>query len=125
APGAVATIAGGPAGPLPADGDRLAPTSASLKAPQGLAVSNAGLLFVSDTGHHRIRVLNPGPGDVTVAGTLVAAGTIRTVIGGGIPGFTPDGAGPWLVDSPTALAIDRELLYFAEIGNARIRVLNL
>jgi hypothetical protein len=29
------------------------------------------------------------------------------------------------VDTPTALATDRDLLYFADAGNARIRVLNL
>lgn len=123
--GNVDTVVGGATGPLPADGDGLAPRSAVLSSPQGLAVSNAGLLFVADTGHHRIRCVNPGAADVTVAGVVVAAGTIRTVVGGGVPGFTPDGAGPWLVDSPTALAVDRDLLYFADSGNARIRVLNI
>jgi sugar lactone lactonase YvrE len=125
AAGAVTTVVGGGAASLPMDGDGLAPASASLSAPQGLAVSNAGLLFVADTGHHRIRVVNPGPGDVTVAGVLVAAGSIRTVVGDGVAGFTPDGPGPWHVDTPTALAIDRDLLYFADSGNARIRVLNV
>lgn len=123
--GEVATVVGGAAGPLADDGDGLAPTAASLSAPQGLAVSNAGLLFVADTGHHRIRVVNPGPGDVTIAGLLVPAGTIETLVGGGVAGFTPDGPGPWLVDTPTALAADRDFLYFADSGNARIRVLNL
>jgi hypothetical protein len=125
--GAVATVAGlgRTMTPPPADGDGLAPTAAVLLAPQGVAVSNAGLLFVADTGHHRIRVMNPGPGDATVAGVLIAAGTIRTVVGGGIAGSSPDGPGPWLVSSPGALALDRDLLYFAESGNARIRVLNI
>ena len=125
ASGAIATIAGGAIIPLPPYGDGLAPTAASLSAPQGVAVSNAGLVFVADTGHHRIRVMNPGPGDVTVAGVLVAGGTIQTIAGGNAAGFTPDGPGPWMLDSPGALAVDRDLLYFAEPGNARIRVLNL
>jgi hypothetical protein len=125
AAGNVATVVGGGAPGLPSDGDGLAPAAANLLAPQGLAVSNAGLLFIADTGHHRIRVVNPGPNPVTVAGVSVAAGTIATLVGTGAPGFTADGAGPWTIDTPTALAVDRDLLYFGEAGNARIRVLNL
>ena len=125
AAGNVDTIVGGAPGPLTDDGDGLTPRAASLLRPQGVAATSAGLLFVADTGHHRIRVVNPGPADVVVAGVPVSAGTIETVIGGGAAGFTPDGAGPWLVDTPTALTTDRDLLYFAEVGNARIRALNL
>jgi hypothetical protein len=125
AAGNVATVVGGGAPGLPNDGDGLGPRAANLSAPQGLAVSNAGLVFVADTGHHRIRVVNPGPNPVTVAGVSVPAGTIATVIGTGAPGLTSDGAGPWTIDTPTALAVDRDLLYFGEAGNARIRVLNL
>jgi hypothetical protein len=122
-PGNVDTIVGG--GPPTADdGDGLAPDQASLDEPSGLAVF-AGLLFVADTGHHRVRCVNPGPTDVVVAGTTVFANTIQTIYGDGIPGFTPDGAGPWLTDSPTALAVDsRGILYISETGNARVRALN-
>jgi hypothetical protein len=124
AAGNVDTIVGGAAGPLPADGDGLAPRDCSLSGPLGVAVSSTGLLFIADTGHHRIRCVNPGPADATVAGVPVAANTITTVVGGGVPGFTPDGAGPWLVDTPTALAVVGEILYFSEAGNARVRALN-
>jgi NHL repeat-containing protein len=123
--GNVATVVGGGPPGQADDGDGLAPTAANLSGPQGLAVSNAGLLFIADTGHHRIRVVNPGPNAVTVAGVGVPAGTIATVVGTGTPGFTADGAGPWTIDTPTALAVDRDLLYFGEAGNARIRVLNV
>lgn len=123
--GNVATVVGGGAGAPPNDGDGLAPAAAKLSGPQGLAVSNAGLLYIADTGHHRIRVVNPGANPVTIAGVNVPAGTIATVVGTGAPGFTPDGAGPWTIDTPSALAIDRDLLYFGEAGNARIRVLNV
>ncbi len=121
-PGFVDTIVGG--GPPSADdGDGLAPGDASLSAPQGVAVF-AGLLFVADTGHDRVRCVNPGPVDVVVAGTTVFAGTIRTIFGGGAPGFTPDGPGPWLTSAPSALAVDsRGILYISETGNARIRAL--
>jgi hypothetical protein len=122
--GNVATVVGG-GPPAPGDGDGLVPTAANLAGPQGLAVSNAGLVYVADTGHHRIRVVNPGPNAVTVAGVVVPAGRIATVVGTGAPGFTPDGIGPWTIDTPTALAVDRDVLYFGEAGNARIRVLNV
>jgi len=122
--GEVDTIVGGATVPLPADGDGLAPRACSLSGPLGIAVSSTGLLFIADTGHHRIRCVNPGPGAVTVAGVPVAANTIATVVGGGVPGFTPDGPGPWLVDTPTALAVVGQVLYFSDAGNARIRALN-
>jgi hypothetical protein len=124
AAGNVDTIVGGATGPLPADGDGLAPRACSLSGPLGVAVSSTGLLFIADTGHHRIRCVNPGPSDTTVAGVPVAANTIATVVGGGVAGFTPDGAGPWLVDTPTAVAVVGQTLYFSEAGNARIRALN-
>ena len=122
-PGVVDTIVGG-GPPTIDDGDGLAPDAASLLQPKGVAVF-AGLLFVADTGHHRVRCVNPGPVDVVVAGTLVVSGTIQTVFGDGVPGFTVDGPGPWLTDSPTAIAVDsRGILYISEPGNARIRALN-
>jgi hypothetical protein len=124
AAGDVDTIVGGAVGPLPADGDGLAPRACTLLRPMGLARSNSGLLFIADTGHHRVRCVNPGPSDATIAGVVVAANTIATVVGGGVPGFTPDGAGPWLVDTPSAVAVVGQTLYFADSGNARIRVLN-
>ena len=124
AAGDVATIVGGAAGPLGDDGDGLPPASCTLSRPEGLAYAPSGLLWIADTGHHRIRVVNPGPGDAVVAGVPVAAGTIATVIGDGAAGFTADGPGPWRIDTPTALAVERRVLFFAEPGNARIRVLN-
>ncbi len=124
APGSVDRIVGGAPGPLLDDGDGLAPRQCSLSSPSGLAVF-AGLLFVADTGHHRVRCVNPGPDDVSVAGVVVAAGTVRTVYGDGTAGASADGAGPWRTNAPTALAVDsRGLLYISEPGNARVRVLN-
>ncbi len=125
-PGRVDTIVGtGATGGLPNDGDGLAPRQAVLNSPGGLVAFN-GLLFISDTNHHRVRCVNPGPVDETVAGTLVVAGTITTIYGDGTPGFSPDGAGPWLTNLPGALTVDgRGILYIAEPGNARIRALNL
>jgi hypothetical protein len=125
AAGAVETVVGGATTPLPADGDGLAPRSASLSGPLGISVAPGGVLWIADTGHHRIRAVNPGPADVTVAGVLLPAGSITTVVGTGVAGFTPDGPGPWLVDTPTAVTADAQLVFFADAGNARIRALNV
>lgn len=131
-PGHVETIAGGGTDSLPDDGDGLAPTSASLSRPEGIAAAlkhlggeDQYLLFVADTGHHRIRVVNPGPDPVTLGGVTVESGAIRTLVGNGAPGFSPDGPGPWSIDTPTAIAVYQDILYFAESGNARIRAVNL
>jgi hypothetical protein len=126
--GTVDTVVGGAGGPLPSDGDGLAPLSASLSRPEGITLARFGaqdLLFVADTGHHRIRAVNPGPGPVTLAGVTLAPGTIGTLIGDGTPGFTADGPGPWAIDTPTALAVNGGVLCFGEAGNARIRAVNL
>jgi len=123
--GFVDTIVGG--GPdVPGAGDGSGPRQGSLSRPQGLAVFG-DLLFVADTGHHRVRCVNDSPTDTfVVAGTAVAPGTIETIYGNGMPGLADDGPGPWFTDSPTALAIDsRGILYISEPGNARIRALNL
>lgn len=129
APGNVDTVIGG--GSPPADvGDGLPPRQAVLSRPQGVAVTaEGGLVYVADTGNHRIRLVNPGPGSVTIAGVTVAAGTIGTVLGSGVPSFTADGPAnqgtAFTLDTPTALAVDPQgLVYFADAGNARIRVLN-
>jgi hypothetical protein len=125
APGNVTTVVGGASGPLPADGDGGPADACSLLGPEAVAVGGDGLIWVADTGHHRIRVVNPGAEPVTVVGVTVDPGTIRTVIGAGSPGFTADGAGPWFTSSPAALAVDNQgVVYFAERGNARIRCLN-
>ena len=127
-PGTVETVVGGAAGPLAADGDGLAPREASLLAPEGVVVariSGQDVLFVADTGHHRIRAVNPtGNSAVVLGGVTVDPGTIRTVVGTGAAGFSTDGPGPWSIDTPTALAWSRGVLCFGEAGTARIRAWN-
>jgi sugar lactone lactonase YvrE len=125
APGGVATVIGGASAPLFQDGDGGPAGSCSLLGPEAVAVSGDGLIWIADTGHHRIRVVNTGLDPVTIAGVTVGPGSIGTVVGNGTAGSTPDGAGPWLTSSPSALAIDNQgVVYFAERGNSRIRCLN-
>ena len=116
---------GATAGP-PADGDGLGPLAVAIDSPEGVAIGSAGIVFFSDTGHHRVRCFNSTGSDVTVAGTVVLAGTVNTVFGDGTPGFSADGPGPFVTNAPTALAYDGPtgMLFIAERGNARIRALS-
>lgn len=127
--GGIATVIGGAIGPLPGDGDGNLADNSTLDGPRGVAVGPDGLIYVSDSGNHRIRVVNPLTNAQTVGGVVVQPGTIETVIGTGVPGFTPDGPGTGggnAVSTPAGIAIDNQnVLYFAEVGNARIRALNL
>ncbi|MCE9638488.1 MAG: hypothetical protein K8T90_22535 [Planctomycetes bacterium] len=126
APGNVDTIVGGgPSGQL-ADGDGGPAASASLLGPEGVAIGPDGLVWICDTGHHRIRVANPGLDAVTVNGITVGAGSVQTIVGNGTSGFTADGAGPWRTSEPSCVVLDNQgVVYFGERGNARIRALNV
>ena len=77
-------------------GDGGPATSALLNHPEGLAVDAAGNLFIADTGNNRIR-------------RVTAAGTITTVAGNGVFGYSGDG-GPATaahLANPTAVAVTR------------------
>jgi DNA-binding beta-propeller fold protein YncE len=73
--GAVTTFAGsGDAKTV--DGPRL---SAAFDLPQAVAVDTAGVVYVTDVGSHRIRMID-------------TAGTVTTLAGDGVAGFA-DGSG--------------------------------
>jgi uncharacterized protein (TIGR03437 family) len=106
--GIITTVAGtGAGGPL---GDGGPATSASL-GPSGLAIDAAGNLFVADYSSHRIRKVTP-------------SGTITTVAGNGVAGFSGDG-GPATSASlnyPTGTAVDAAgNLFIADQDNNRVR----
>jgi hypothetical protein len=67
--GLVSTYAGSPFASVLADGTL---TSASFKAPMGLAVASNGVVFVSDQDGHTIRV-------ITTAGTAIYVGLYECV----------------------------------------------
>ena len=107
--GIITTVAGTGEQGYVADG--VAATSAPLNLPGQIAIGTAGDLFIADTGNHRIRKVD-------------ASGTITTVAGSGISGFSGDG-GPAVLaqlSSPSAVAVDRAGdLYIADTDNHRIR----
>ena len=96
-------------------GDGVAATKAELNSPRGIAVATSGLLYVADTGNHRIRRIDLN-------------GIIQTIAGTGTPGFAGDGkaAVQAQLRLPTGLALAANGdLYIADTGNHRIRRLAL
>jgi len=97
-------------------GDGGPATHAQLGGPAGLALDNAGHLYISDDGNSRVRVVNLQTGIITaVAGTGRAGGS-----GDGGPAVHAQ------LDGPDGLAVDNAgHLYISDDGNSRVRVVNL
>ncbi len=109
-PGRAASTAAG-TGTLGYTGDNAAATAATVAAPAAVAADNAGNLFIADTQNHAIRRVTP-------------AGTITTVAGTGIAGFSGDGGAATAaqLDTPTGIAVDDNgTLYIADTHNQRVR----
>ncbi len=112
--GIVTTIAG--SGTEGYGGDGGPAVRAQLSHPQGVALDGSGNLYIADAWNHRIRKVD-------------SAGIVTTIAGGGTPG---GGRGRFGRDSglavrarlkyPQGMALDAAgNLYFADIGNHRIR----
>ena len=77
-------------------GDGAAATSAEINGPNGAALDSSGNIYISDTGNHRIRVVNPG------------TGSISTLAGNGTQGVTGNGgpATSAALSYPNQIAVD-------------------
>ena len=73
--GVISTVAG--TGVSGFSGDAAAATSAQLNSPAGVYVTNGGVIYIADRGNHRVRRVS-------------AAGTITTIAGTGVAGFSGD-----------------------------------
>jgi sugar lactone lactonase YvrE len=96
-------------------GDGGPATQACLGLPYGLAVDNAGNVYIMDTDNFRVRKVN-------------TSGIISTIAGNGHPGYSGDG-GPAtaasLSDFSLDVAVDRTgNVYIADSINARVRVVD-
>ena len=82
-----------------------------LSQPEGVAVDARGNVYVADAQDHRVR-------------RIASDGTIWTVAGNGVPGFTGDGgpAETARLNAPYGVCLDRSgNLFIADLGNARVR----
>ena len=108
--GVISTVAGN--GTAGFAGDGTAATSANLNSPNGVAVDNAGNIYVADEGNGRIRKIT------------VATGFITTVAGNGMSSFGGDGGLATSASFFTLrdVAVDSAgNLYLGDFGNNRIR----
>jgi hypothetical protein len=93
-------------------GDGGAATAALLSNPTGLALDGSGNLFIADTGHNMIRVVN------------ATTGVISAVAGNGNYGYTGDAglAVNATLESPMGVRVDAAgNVYIADYGNSVIR----
>lgn len=107
--GNISTIAGN--GQANFGGDNGLATAAQLSAPDGVAVDNAGNLYISDFLNNRVRMVSP-------------AGIITTYAGNGLSGFSGDGglATSAQLSQPAGLAVDAAgNLYIADSNNSVVR----
>jgi uncharacterized protein (TIGR03437 family) len=105
----ISTVAGD--GILGFGGDGGPATSAAIYSPAGVAVDASGNLFIADANNNRIRKVS-------------GSGTITTVAGNGIAGFSGDGnlATNAQLRAPYGVAVDSSgTLYIADTYNYRIR----
>jgi sugar lactone lactonase YvrE len=114
ATGVITTVAG--TGVQGFSGDGGPAVLAQLSGAMGVATDPSGAIFIADSDAHRVRRVDP------------LTGTIATVAGTGVPGFSGDG-GPATeaqLNGPAALAVDTTGgLLVADLGNHRIRRIDL
>ncbi|MHB8859985.1 MAG: NHL domain-containing protein [Thermoleophilia bacterium] len=107
--GIITTVAG--TGSWGYGGDNGPALQARLKLPEGVAVDNAGNIYIADTYNYRLRKVD-------------GSGIITTVAGNGTQGYGGDG-GPARQGSlcwPRGIAVDyKGNIFIADYGNMRIR----
>jgi RHS repeat-associated protein len=98
--------------------DGVPATFIRLNRPRGMAVGPDGSLYVADTGNHVVRRISPGTGD------FLGNGTVTTVAGTGVAGFSGDGAHGTLaqLNGPYGVFVTSDgSVYIADTDNHRIR----
>jgi trimeric autotransporter adhesin len=109
--GTISTFAGSATYAL---GDGGPATGAQLSAPASVALDAAGNVYISDTGHNRIRV--------------VSGGTINTLAGTGVCCYEGDGgpASASQLNAPWGLLVDSSgRLLVADSGNNAVRLIQM
>jgi hypothetical protein len=111
--GIISTVVG--TGVAGFSGDGGLATLAQISAPRGIAVDDAGNIYISDYDSSRIRKVDP-------------SGIINTIAGTGVAGFSGDGGPAALakIHHPTGIVVDGAgNVYFSDYHNYRIRKIDL
>jgi DNA-binding beta-propeller fold protein YncE len=109
ASGVIVTVAGGPTPGFGGDGGPA--VAAQLEDPKAVWVAPSGDVYIADSGNERIRRVD-------------RSGTISTIAGTGVPGYSGDGAAAVSAqfDGPRGVAGDSSgNLYVADDNNNRVR----
>lgn len=109
--GIITTIAGNGEIDFAGDGGRA--VAASLDTPFGVAVDDAGNIYIADTHNHAVRVVDTSGDIVTIAGTGRQGGSTS-----GVPAVEAP------LSNPGAVAVDRGTIYIADSGNNRIKMID-
>ena len=112
-PGLISTVVGD--GKWIYLGDGVAATSAPIFLPMGVVTDTVGNLYLSDSSNYRIRKVDG------------STGLISTIAGNGNPGFSGDNglAINATLSNPSAIVLDGAgNVYFADSGNAAVRMIN-
>lgn len=107
--GSITTVVGNGTGGFSGDGGLA--TAAQINFCEGVAVDNAGNIYICDRGNNRIRKVS-------------TTGTITTICGNGTASSTGDGglAAAATVNSPGHICVDQSgNIYFTEVSGHRIR----
>ncbi len=113
--GIITTITGDASSEDTFGGDGGPATQAKVLLVKGIVVDGAGNLYFSDSSNQRVRKITPN-------------GTISTIAGNGVEGFSGDGgqATAAELDTPLGLTLDASgRLYIADSHNSRVRRVNL
>ncbi len=101
-------------------GDGRSPVKAQLRTPRGVTIDPNGIVYIADSGNHRIRRVNLDGIMTTFAGPVGSTLEQSGDSGDGGP------AAEARLNFPTSLAVDAEgLVYIADSGNHRIRVVEM